>query len=140
MSDCGNVQKVFVKPEENKDRAVAAEPIKGILIEDNAAEKIKLFLTQDNKSPDEYGLYVKVIKDCCSGNSYVMDLKEIAPSKKNGDKIFEHNGAHLVIDKLSYFFVTGSILSYKEALTVSGFSLDNPNVKGSCSCGSSFRV
>lgn len=138
MSDCGDVKKVFVPTKEKTEAPV--EPIKGILIEDVAADKIKLFLTQDEKSTDEYGLYVKVVPDGCSGNSYVMDMKDLASCRENGDKIFEKDGAYLVIDKTSYFFVTGSVLSYKEALTGSGFSLTNPNIKRSCSCGSSFAV
>jgi len=141
MSDCGDVKKVFVKPDNSAStESETNEKIIGIKIEPSAADKIKQFLIQDNKSPDEFGLFVKVVKDGCSGNSYIMDLKPLEGAKENGDKIFEKNGAYLVIEKTSYFFVAGSILSYKEALTGSGFSLDNPNIKRSCSCGSSFAV
>jgi iron-sulfur cluster assembly protein len=143
MSDCGDVKKVFVpNSEEKKDPDVNADvkTIVGIEITDIAAEKIVHFIKVDKKSPDEYGLRVSVVKDGCSGNSYTMDVGEIASSKDAGDKFFEKNGATVMVEKLSYLFVTGSVLDYTESLLASGFQLTNPNVKGTCSCGSSFKV
>lgn len=69
-----------------------------------------------------------------------MALDPIAPHKEAGDKVFSHNGATIMIEKLSYLFVTGSRLDYVEALTGSGFNLVNPNVKKTCACGSSFAI
>lgn len=138
MSDCGDVKKVFVKP--NETAKSDAGVIKGIQIEPVAAEKIKAFLVQDNKDPEAHGLYVKVVNDGCSGKSYVMDLKALADAQSDGDRVFQSDGANVFVDKGSYLFVVGSILDYKEALTGSGFSLYNPNVKRSCSCGSSFST
>ena len=43
-------------------------------------------------------------------------------------------------EKLSYLFVIGSKVDYHESLLASGFQLVNPNIKRSCSCGSSFSV
>ncbi len=139
MSDCGDVKKVFVKSA-TETAVVVDTPIKGILISDKAAEKIKLFLTNEGKALADFALKVAVKKDGCSGLSYDMSLDEIAPCIANGDKVFELNGAQVVIEKTSYFYVTGSILDYTEALTGSGFTLNNPNIKKTCSCGSSFGV
>ncbi len=138
MSDCGDVKKVFVKPDEHTSPEVGA--IKGLYIELVAAEKIKAFLLQDNKDPETHGLYIKVVNDGCSGKSYVMDLKALADAESDGDRLFQRDGGNVFVDKGSYLFVVGSILDYKEALTGSGFSLYNPNVKRSCSCGSSFST
>ncbi|NBV82779.1 iron-sulfur cluster assembly accessory protein [bacterium] len=138
MSDCGDVKKVFVPS--STAGLVPEKPIIGVEITDVAADKIKLFLTGDNKSPDEYGLFIAVVKDGCSGKSYTMALEPIAPHRDTGDKLFSHNGATIMIDKLSYLFVTGSRLDYLEALTGSGFNLVNPNIKKTCACGSSFAV
>lgn len=139
MSDCGNVQKTFVKPEIQSDaeKVVQKKTIIGIEISDKAAEKIKHFCEIDGKNATEFGLKISVVKDGCSGNSYAMDLASVAEAKENGDKFFEKNGAIVMVAKLSYMFVTGSILDYKESLLASGFELRNPNVTGSCSCGSS---
>ena len=138
MNDCKDVKKVFVPTQPASEAPVA--PITGVQIADIAAQKIKLFVSQDGKSPAEYGLYVRVKKDGCSGLSYDMDIREIAPAAANGDKVFTQDGATVIIDKTSYFYVAGSILTYAEALTGSGFSLQNPNIKRTCSCGSSFAV
>lgn len=132
MSDCGDVKKVFV-PSTEKVSGVQA----GVKLTDKAAEKIKLFTTQDQKSPETHGLRIAIVKEGCSGSSYTMDLAEIMPCKENGDKCFTHLGATVIIDKLSYLFITGSILDYTESLLGSGFKLLNPHEKKSCSCGSS---
>jgi iron-sulfur cluster assembly protein len=137
MSDCGEVKKVFVP---SAVATLPEKPIIGVEISDIAAAKIALFLQNEGKSPDIFGLRIGVVKEGCSGKSYTMALDEIEPRREAGDKIFTHNGATIMIEKLSYMFVTGSRLEYVEALTGSGFNLVNPNVKKSCACGSSFAV
>jgi len=137
MSDCGDVKKVFVP---TQDGAPKAPITTGLVITPVAASKIKLFLEKDNKNPSEYGLHIAVVKDGCSGKSYVMNMAPIQASIDNGDRVFECDGATVMIDKLSYLFVTGSTLDYTEALTGSGFALHNPNIKKTCSCGSSFAT
>ncbi|RAP32963.1 iron-sulfur cluster assembly accessory protein [Candidatus Marinamargulisbacteria bacterium SCGC AG-410-N11] len=139
MSDCGNVQKVFV-PSAKEKAAVKKQSISSVEITDYAAEKIKHFIQKDGKSVDDYGLKIQVVNDGCSGKSYTMDLSDIKSAQDNGDKVFSKNGAYIIIEKLSYLFVLGSRLDYTESLLASGFQLTNPNVKKSCSCGSSFAV
>ncbi|MGE4170025.1 MAG: HesB/IscA family protein [Candidatus Margulisiibacteriota bacterium] len=138
MSDCGDVKKVFVATAPAPTGV--DKPISGIQISDKAAEKITLFLQNEGKSVADFGLRVAVKKDGCSGMSYDMALSDLETSKAQGDKIFEHNGAHVMIEKTSYFYVIGSVMDYVEALTGSGFTLTNPNIKKTCSCGSSFSV
>ena len=137
-SDCGNVQKVFVPTDAEKEPET--EVINGVRITDLAAEKIIAFCEKDGKSSEEYGLYVKVVTDGCSGKSYVMDLANIGDLVKEDAKLFTHNNATIIVDKLSYIFVIGSELDYVETLLMSGFQLVNPNIKKTCSCGSSFAV
>jgi iron-sulfur cluster assembly protein len=82
------------------------------------------------------GLRVKVVGGGCSGLTYKMDLDEI----RQGDKIFERGGAKLVVDRKSFLYLNGTVLDYQDGLMSSGFNLQNPNVKRSCGCGSSFVV
>jgi iron-sulfur cluster assembly protein len=138
MSDCGDVKKVFVATK--TPPAPIEAPLFGIAISELAAQKIKQFIIADNNSPEDYALHVAVVKDGCSGKSYVMKMAPLSESVASGDKVFTHDGANVVIEKTSYLFVTGSILDYTEALTGSGFVFNNPNVKKTCSCGSSFAV
>ena len=46
----------------------------------------------------------------------------------------------MVVDRKSFLYLNGTILDYKDELMSAGFVLQNPNVKRSCGCGSSFLV
>ena len=103
-----------------------------ITLTDNAVLKIHSLVT----GAPEKGLRVKVVGGGCSGLQYKMDLD----LPKDGDKIFERDGARVVIDRKSFLYLNGTVLDYSEDLMSSGFNLQNPNVKRSCGCGSSFVV
>ena len=105
-----------------------------ITITDRAAEKINETLSADDVAGE--GLRIKVIGGGCSGLQYKLDLD----AQKKGDKVFEHNGAKLFIDRKSYLYINGTSIDYKDGLTDVGFDLDNPNVKRTCGCGESFVV
>jgi iron-sulfur cluster assembly protein len=101
---------------------------------DQAAAKIQRLAAE--KGLADAGLRVKVVGGGCSGLTYKMDLDQV----RQGDKVFEHGGAKLVVDRKSFLYLNGTILDYQEGLMSSGFNLQNPNVKRSCGCGSSFVV
>ena len=138
MTNCGNVQKVFVPS--SKEETKQLKPITGVEISDRAAEKILFFCESDKKDPTEFGLKVSVVKDGCSGNSYDISLSKIDEATAKGDKLFQFDDVTIIVEKLSYMFVIGSELDYAETLLMSGFQINNPNVKRSCSCGSSFSI
>tara|TARA_A100001015_G_scaffold277891_1_gene337538 strand:- start:26 stop:451 length:426 start_codon:yes stop_codon:yes gene_type:complete len=140
MSKCGNVKKVFV-PSEAKDASeTAIKKNISFTVTDTAIEKIRHFVQKDGKSLDTHGLKIRVVRDGCSGNSYDMALALISDSKSNKDHIFEFDGVNVMVEKLSYMFIIGSELDYVETLLMSGFQINNPNVKKQCSCGSSFSI
>jgi len=101
---------------------------------DQAAQKIQALVAE--KGIPDGGLRVKVVGGGCSGLTYKMDLDQV----RDGDKVFEHGGAKLVVDRKSFLYLNGTILDYKDELMSSGFNLQNPNVKRTCGCGSSFGV
>ena len=105
-----------------------------ISITDQAARKILALVTE--KGQENAGLRVKVVGGGCSGLTYKMDL-DVA---REGDRVFEHDGAKIVVDRKSFLYLKGTELDYKDELMASGFNLRNPNVKRSCGCGSSFVV
>ena len=105
-----------------------------IQMTDQAAARIEKLVT--DKGQVGAGLRVKVVGGGCSGLTYKMDLDEV----RQGDKVFEHAGAKLVVDRKSFLYLNGTILDYQDGLMSSGFNLQNPNVKRSCGCGSSFVV
>jgi iron-sulfur cluster assembly protein len=103
-----------------------------LTLSDNAVVKIKQLIAD---KPDA-GLRVKVVGGGCSGLQYRMELD----SAQDRDKVFERDGARLIVDKKSFLYLNGSQLDYAEELMASGFRLVNPNVKRSCGCGESFVV
>jgi len=106
----------------------------GVSITDGAAEKIKQLLGPE---PQEgKGLRVKVVGGGCSGLQYKLDFD----TQRAGDKIFEKNGVKVFIDMKSLLYVNGTELDYKEELMQSAFVFQNPNVKRTCGCGTSFTV
>lgn len=106
----------------------------GITLSDAAVEKIQSLVQAPEAA--ERGLRVKVVGGGCSGLSYKMDLDQ----KRDGDRVFERDGARVLIDRKSYLYLNGTELDYSDDLMHAGFNLRNPNVKRSCGCGSSFSV
>ena len=105
-----------------------------ITVTDSAADRILLSVAEAPAAGD--GLRVRVVGGGCSGLQYKMAVD----SERKGDKVFEHRGARLYVDRKSYLYLNGTCLDFSETLTNVGFHLDNPNVKKTCGCGESFTV
>ena len=105
-----------------------------VSITERAAEKIKELLPAEKT--DGHGLRVKVVGGGCSGLQYKLDFD----AERAGDKIFEKDGARVLVDMKSLLYLSGTELDYKEELMQSGFVFQNPNVKRSCGCGASFTI
>ena len=56
------------------------------------------------------------------------------------DKSYDFNGLRLFIDQASLLYLDGVSVDYVETLEGSGFKFNNPNVKSTCGCGSSFSA
>lgn len=100
-----------------------------------AVEKVKEILGQQEPKPQ--GLRVGVAGGGCSGFSYQMNFE----NQTNGiDKTFEFDGLKVFVDQASLMYLDGTKIDYVETLEGSGFKFENPNVKTTCGCGSSFSV
>lgn len=106
----------------------------GISLTDRAAARINELIAAEKK--DGQGLRVKVVGGGCSGLQYKVDFD----MPKATDKVFERDGAKVLVDMKSLLYLTGTELDYKDELMQSGFVFQNPNVKKSCGCGASFTV
>jgi len=106
----------------------------GVSVTERAAARIKELI--DAESRQGQGLRVKVVGGGCSGLQYKVDFD--AP--KSTDKIFEKDGAKVLVDMKSLLYLSGTELDYRDELMQSGFVFQNPNVKKSCGCGASFTV
>jgi iron-sulfur cluster assembly accessory protein len=100
---------------------------------DRAAEKIRALLAG---ATEGHGLRVKVVEGGCSGFEYKMDID----SPEADDQVFEKNAARVLLDPKTILHLNGTEMDYKDELMQSGFVFNNPNVKGTCGCGTSFSA
>ena len=106
-----------------------------IILTPNAVAKVKEIMAQ--QTPVPAGLRVGVVGGGCSGFSYSMQFEN---SSGLMDKIFEFDGLKVFVDATSVMYLNGCTVDYVETLEGAGFKFDNPNVKSTCGCGSSFSV
>ncbi|MEK6562198.1 MAG: iron-sulfur cluster assembly accessory protein [Candidatus Binatota bacterium] len=103
-------------------------------ITDPAVKRIKELVEAESK--EGQGLRLKIVGGGCSGLQYKLDLD----TERAGDRVFEKEGAKVLVDMKSLLYLNGTELDYREGLMESGFVFQNPNVKRSCGCGTSFTV
>jgi len=106
-----------------------------ITLTPNATAKVKEIMAQQNPAPA--GLRVGVVGGGCSGFSYSMQFENSAGMM---DKVFSFDGLKVFVDATSVMYLNGCIVDYVETLEGAGFKFENPNVKSTCGCGSSFSV
>jgi iron-sulfur cluster assembly accessory protein len=101
----------------------------------HAVSKVKDIMSQQNPAPA--GLRIGVVGGGCSGFSYSMSF-ENAPGVM--DKVYNFDGLSVYVDATSAMYLNGCVVDYVETLEAAGFKFENPNVKSTCGCGSSFNV
>jgi iron-sulfur cluster insertion protein len=102
----------------------------------SAAERINALKSKEHNGALKFRISVK--GGGCSGFQYEFDLTDQAAA--TDDKIFELNGAQVLVDETSLGLLNGSMLDYSEDLSQAGFSIKNPNATAKCGCGNSFSV
>jgi iron-sulfur cluster assembly accessory protein len=101
----------------------------------HAVAKVKEIMAQQDPMPA--GLRIGVVGGGCSGFSYSMSF-ENSPGMM--DKVFNFDDLKVFVDATSIMYLQGCVVDYVETLEAAGFKFDNPNVKSTCGCGSSFNV
>jgi iron-sulfur cluster insertion protein len=106
-----------------------------LYISDNASEKVKA-LVEEEGNPD-LKLRVFVTGGGCSGFQYGFSFDEVTAED---DTLVSKDGVAVVVDPLSFQYLSGSTVDYEEGLQGSRFTITNPNATTTCGCGSSFSV
>jgi len=106
-----------------------------IQLTDTASTKVKEIMSQQNPAPT--ALRVAVVGGGCSGFSYHMAFDN---AENPSDNIYEFEGLKVLVDQMSEMYLDGVQIDYIETLEGAGFKFNNPNVKSTCGCGSSFSV
>jgi iron-sulfur cluster assembly protein len=102
---------------------------------ETAVNKVREIL--DTQEPKPAGLRISVVGGGCSGFSYSMAF-ENTPGML--DKTYNYDGLKVFVDQASMLYLDGAEVDYVETLEGSGFKFNNPNVKSTCGCGSSFSA
>lgn len=107
-------------------------------ISDEALLQIKELLNE-RKDPCD-GVRVGVRTRGCSGLSYTIEYAIKDKNITKFDDVVIKDDVSIFIDPKISMFLIGSEMVYKEDELESGFDFVNPNEKGRCGCGESFKV
>ena len=118
-------------PETTQETANQAE----LKLTENAIAQAKAILARENL--EGHGLRVAVVSSSCSGYSYHMDFEK---EEKPGDTVLEMDGVKVYLDASSSKYLQGTVIDYVSGLQGAGFKFNNPNVKSTCGCGTSFSA
>ena len=113
----------------------AAGPESMLRITPVAATKVNEIRSAEGIEPN-MALRLRVVGGGCAGFSYDLYFDEPAEV----DRQFECAGVKCIVDEMSLMYLVGTEIDYVEGLQGAGFKFQNPNVKSTCGCGSSFSV
>lgn len=106
-----------------------------VQLTETAITKVREIL--DTQEPKPAGLRIAVVGGGCSGFSYSMAF-ENSPGML--DKTYAFDGLKVFVDQASLLYLDGAQVDFVETLEGLGFKFNNPNVKSTCGCGSSFSA
>ncbi len=102
---------------------------------ENAATKVRQLIEEEGAA--DLKLRVFVTGGGCIGFSYGFTFDE---ATSDDDAIVERSGVTMVVDAMSYQYLLGAEVDYKENLQGSQFVVNNPNASSTCGCGNSFAI
>jgi|TARA_R110000851_G_scaffold333553_1_gene516408 iron-sulfur cluster insertion protein len=106
-----------------------------LLFTDAAAAKVKDLLAEEGNP--ELKLRVFVQGGGCSGFQYGFTFDEVI---NEDDTAIDKEGVQLLIDPMSFQYLFGAEIDYKDDLEGAQFVIRNPNATSTCGCGSSFAA
>ncbi|MDI9336553.1 MAG: iron-sulfur cluster insertion protein ErpA [Gammaproteobacteria bacterium] len=115
--------------------AFLATEVEPILFTDSAVNKVAELIAEEGNPNLKLRVFIQ--GGGCSGFQYGFTFDEIA---NEDDFTLEKNGVSFLVDSMSYQYLLGAEINYKEDLQGSQFVIKNPNAVTTCGCGSSFNV
>jgi iron-sulfur cluster insertion protein len=112
-----------------------AESPTPLVFTDAAAAKVADLIAEEGNP--ELKLRVFVQGGGCSGFQYGFTFDDAV---NEDDTLFEKNGVTLLVDSMSFQYLVGAEIDYKEDINGSQFVIKNPNATTTCGCGSSFSA
>jgi iron-sulfur cluster assembly accessory protein len=102
-----------------------------------AAAIVKVKEIMGTQDPIPAGLRIGVVGGGCSGFQYSMSFENASGMM---DKVLRFEDLKVFVDATSAMYLNGCTVDYVETLEAAGFKFENPTVKSTCGCGSSFSV
>lgn len=109
--------------------------MENITLTDSAAARIYTLLREE--ANPELKLRAFVQGGGCSGLTYGFTF-DVA--QNDDDFVIRNGDTILLVDAMSYQYLQGATIDYKDDLSGSRFTINNPNSVATCGCGSSFSV
>ena len=106
-----------------------------INITDSCYDKVADLLAEENNPALKLRVFVQ--GGGCSGFQYGFTFDE---EQAEDDFVIEKNAVKILVDSMSYQYLIGAVINYKEDIIGSQFVIENPNAQTTCGCGSSFSV
>ena len=106
-----------------------------LIFSEAAAHKVKELIEEEGN--DNLMLRVFISGGGCSGFQYGFTFDE---EVGEGDTVVENEGVKLLVDPMSFQYLTGAEIDYTEGMEGAQFVIRNPNAATTCGCGSSFSV
>ena len=102
---------------------------------DRAAGKVAELI--EDEGNDMLKLRVFITGGGCSGFSYGFTFDE---KVAEDDAVIEREGVTMLVDAMSYQYLAGAEIDYREDLQGAQFVVTNPNASSTCGCGNSFAI
>ena len=107
------------------------------MFKSSLTENAKNYLSTTTKAHDKKYAYLAVNGGGCSGFEYGFTFDE---DVEEDDTLIESDGATLIVDALSFQYLVGAEVDFKEDLSGARFVVTNPNASTTCGCGNSFSL
>jgi iron-sulfur cluster insertion protein len=118
-----------------------------LIFTENAAAKVWELIQEEGNFNLKLRAYVT--GGGCSGFQYGFKFDEVVNeddtvvTREIDGSVGDNAGPHkvqLIVDPMSYQYLAGAKIDYKEDLEGAQFVISNPNAKTTCGCGSSFSA
>ena len=106
-----------------------------IAFTDHAARKVSRLVIEQGRVAPLLRVYIQ--GGGCSGFQYGF-MFEDEPAQD--DMVVENGDVKLLVDPMSFQYLMGAEVDYKEDLEGARFVINNPNASTTCGCGASFSI
>jgi iron-sulfur cluster insertion protein len=114
---------------------MTTETNKSIDLTDAAMSRIRKVMSSGDGLQSKFRVYVT--GGGCSGFQYGFKFDN---EEAFDDDIIKFGDFCVLLDSMSYPYLYGSTLDFKEDLSGAKFIINNPNAKTTCGCGESFTI